>query len=119
MHILIDSNILIDYCFRKEYAINFFEEAARERYQIYLLEDVYAETKNLAPNFFLAEKLITRFMDLDLYHRVKSNKKLGKKSEVLTEKCNVLLGHDLDRTDRKLISYYCLYHTELSRVLFP
>jgi len=103
MHILVDSNILLDYCFQKQYAINFFEEAERERYEIYILEDVYAETKNLAHDFTLVKQLINKFLGLGLYHKVKTNKKLNVKTEELTNTCNAWFGHDLDRTDRKLI----------------
>ena len=104
MHILVDTNILLDYSFNKTYAINFFEEAAREKYELYILQDVYAEAKNLSPDFGSIKKLLQKFITLKLYHRIKTNKKLGKKTELLTEKCNIILGHDIDRTDRKLIT---------------
>lgn len=103
MHILVDTNILIDYCFGKPYAVNFFEEALRENYDLYILEDVYAETRCLAPNFHLIGQLFEKFIAAGLYHRLKTNKKLNKKTEALTQKCKIMIGHDLDRVDRKLI----------------
>ena len=103
MHILVDTNILIDYSFKKEYAINFFQEAKENYYDIYILEDVYAETKNLAPNFAVVKQLLDEFERMGTYHRMRTNKKLNKKTEDLTKKCHVLIGYDLDRTDRKLI----------------
>ena len=103
MHVLVDANVLIDYSFKKEYAINFFNEALRECYEIYILEDVYAETKTLAPNFSIVKRMLGEFHRVGLYHRVKTNKKLNKKTNELTTKCKLMIGHDLDRTDRKLI----------------
>jgi len=103
MHVLVDTNILIDYCFGKPYAVNFFEEAKREAYEIYILEDVYAETRCLVSDFHKVAQLFEQFIAAGLYHRIKTNKKLNQKTEALTKKCTLLIGHDLDRVDRKLI----------------
>ena len=102
--VLIDTNILIDYSEGVKYATKFFNEAKIKYYQIFILEDVYAEAKTKAGAISKIKVLIEELIKCDIFNRVKITDEEKRYSEDLGYKCVEVLGYDLDRTDKRLIA---------------
>jgi predicted nucleic acid-binding protein len=103
--ILVDTNVFIHYSEGKKYAHTFFNKVRySSEIEIFVLKDVYAESKVMSLDFQKIYNLITELQESQIYHKVELDDREREYAENLNPKCIQELGYTIDRTDRRIIS---------------
>jgi len=103
--ILVDTNVFIHYSEGQKYAHAFFNKVRySSEIQIFVLKDVYAESKVMSLNFQKIYNLITELQQIQVYHKVELDDIEREYAEELNQKCIQELGYTIDRTDRRIIA---------------
>jgi predicted nucleic acid-binding protein len=103
--ILVDANIFIHYSEGQKYARAFFKKVRyNSEIQIFVLKDVYAESRVMSLDFQKIYNLITELQQIQVYHKVELDDIEREYAEELNQKCIQELGYTIDRTDRRIIA---------------
>jgi len=103
--LLVDTNVFIHYSEGQKYARAFFNKVRyNSEIQIFVLKDVYAESKVMSLDFQKIYNLITELQQIQVYHKVELDDIEREYAEELNQKCIQELGYTIDRTDRRIIA---------------